>query len=71
MAKYISIYFMKSWFALVCHQKQNKRGGYALDYLWLSPGHIGQQVPESPLSQFRNCVSTSSLPPCGGGLIDI
>ena len=39
--------------------------------LRLSPGHIGQQVPESPLSQFRNCVSTSSLPPCGGGLIDI
>ena len=22
IAKYISIYFMKSWFALVCHQKQ-------------------------------------------------
>ena len=31
--------------------------------LRLSPGHIGQQVPESPLSQFRNCVSTSSLSP--------
>ena len=31
--------------------------------LRLSPGPIGQQVPESPLSQFRNCVSTSSLSP--------
>ena len=37
--QYISIYFMKSWFALVCHQlDQTKqkyfRGGFALGYLW-------------------------------------
>ena len=29
----------------------------------LSLGHFGQQVPESPMSQLQNSVSTSSLPP--------
>ena len=31
--------------------------------LRLSLGHFGQQVPESPVSQLQNGVSTSSLPP--------
>ena len=31
--------------------------------LRLSFGHFGQQVPESPVSQLQNGVSTSSLPP--------
>ena len=31
--------------------------------LTLSPGHFGQQAPESPVSQLQNGVSTSSLPP--------
>ena len=31
--------------------------------LRLSLGHFGQQVPESPMSQLQNSVSTSSLPP--------
>ena len=29
----------------------------------LSLGHFGQHVPESPMSQLQNSVSTSSLPP--------
>ena len=40
MAKYISIYFSKSWFPLVSnqvHQKQKLfREGFALDYVWPS-----------------------------------
>ena len=31
--------------------------------LRLSLGHFGQQVPESPVPQLQNGVSTSSLPP--------
>ena len=31
--------------------------------LRLSLGHFGQQVPESPVSQLQNGVSTSMLPP--------
>ena len=31
--------------------------------LRLSLGHVGQQVPESPVSQLQNGISTSSLPP--------
>ena len=31
--------------------------------LRLSLSHFGQQVPESPVSQLQNGVSTSSLPP--------
>ena len=30
---------------------------------WLSLGHYGQEVPESPVSQLQNGVSTSALPP--------
>ena len=31
--------------------------------LRFSLGHFGQQVPENPVSQLQNGVSTSSLPP--------
>ena len=31
--------------------------------LWLSLGHFGQQVPQSPVCQIQNGLSTSSLPP--------
>ena len=40
MAKYISIYFSKSWLALVGHKDNQKqklfREGFALDYVWPS-----------------------------------
>ena len=39
--------------------------------LRLSLGHFGQQVPESPVSQLQNGVSTSSLPPFTVDLLTI
>ena len=45
MAKYISIYFSKSWMTLDDHNVHQKlkmfREGFALDYVWPSLGIVG------------------------------
>ena len=67
MAKYILIYFDLFQEKLDGHQPNRKqkyfRGGLIFQGLRLSLRQFGQQAPESPVSQFQNGVSTSSLPP--------
>ena len=55
--QYISIYFTKSWFALVCHKVHQKQklffGGYKLDYLWPSLVMVSNDGTPSKNVSFR------------------
>ena len=57
--QYISIYFTKSWFALVCHKVHQKQKlfceRYKLDYLWpslVTISNAGSSGPEPPQKMF-------------------
>ena len=57
--QYISIYFTKSWFALVCHQLDQKQKYFQNDRHWTTSGLQRQweSTPEPPQKNvsFRKC----------------